>query len=240
MKIPQARELILYEDENILVANKPAMLTSEHDNAPDAVSLADILKKHDPEVRLCHRLDRETSGVILAAKNDEYYREISIQFERRKIYKEYHALTRGIHKFEDHRVTYPLGKKGTQKAVVDRRDGKAAETILDTLEHFKNFTLVKAQPLTGRFHQIRVHMASIGCPLVGDELYGGKPFFLSEVKKKYRTGKYKEEEPVLARTALHAFALGFSYKGEDRFIVRAPYPKDFEITLKLLRKNDAL
>lgn len=240
MKLPQARDLILYEDENILVANKPAMLTSEHDNAPGAVSLADILRKHDPEIRLCHRLDRETSGVILAAKNDGYYREISIQLERRKIYKEYHALTRGVHRFEAHQVSFPLSKKGTLKAVVDRRDGKAAETILDTLEHFKNFTLVKAQPLTGRFHQIRVHMASIGCPLVGDELYGSTPFFLSEVKRSYRTGKHSEEEPVMGRTALHAFALGFSYKGEEKFIVRAPYPKDFEITLKLLRKNDAV
>jgi 23S rRNA pseudouridine955/2504/2580 synthase len=239
MKIPQARDLILYEDENILVANKPAMITSEHDNAPDSVSFADILRKHDPEVRLCHRLDRETSGVILAAKNDEYYRDISIQFERRKIYKEYHALTRGIHKFSEQHVNFPLGKKGTLRAVVDKRDGKPAETVLDTLEIFKNFTLVKAQPLTGRFHQIRVHMASVGCPLVGDELYGGKPFFLSEVKRGYKTGKYKEEEPVLAHTALHAFALEFDYKGE-RKKVEAPYPKDFEVTLQLLRKNDAV
>jgi 23S rRNA pseudouridine955/2504/2580 synthase len=239
MKIPQPRELILFEDENVLVANKPAMLTSEHDNAKDSLSLADILKRHNAEVRLCHRLDKETSGVILCAKNDEYYREFSIQFERRKVYKEYHALTRGIHKFEGHRVSYPLGKKGTFKAIVDKRDGKAAETILDTLEIFRNFTLVKAQPLTGRFHQIRVHMASIGCSLVGDELYGGKPFFLSEVKRKYKTGKNLEEEPVMARTALHAFGMEFDYKGE-RKRVEAPYPKDFEVTLQLLRKNDAV
>lgn len=241
MKYPRIQDIILFEDENIIALNKPPGITTEAENAPDALSLADIAKKYNSEIRIIHRLDRETSGVILGAKNDEWYRYFSMAFERRKVQKEYHALVGGIWKLEDKTIELPLGKKGSYKAVVDHRDGKRAITIVNTQENFKDYTLLRCEPVTGRFHQIRVHLASIRCPIVGDELYGGKPFFLSEVKRKYKVSEKDEtEQPVIGRTALHAAALHFQYPEGEEKSVTAPYPKDLEITLKLLRKHSAV
>jgi 23S rRNA pseudouridine955/2504/2580 synthase len=240
MKIPRIEDLILFEDENIIVLNKPVHITSEKDNAEGGISLADIANRYHPGIMLCHRLDKETSGAIIAAKNEDIYRDFSIMFQERKIHKEYHALVEGIKKFEHHLIDFPLTKKGTFKAVVDKRDGKRAETIVDSIEFFRHYTLVKAEPISGRFHQIRVHLASVGCPLVGDSLYGGKPFLLSQVKRNYKENRGEEETPLMGRAALHAYALRFEYPEGKQFEVIAPYPKDFETTLKMLRKFDEI
>jgi 23S rRNA pseudouridine955/2504/2580 synthase len=240
MKLPRIPDLILFEDDNLIILNKPTLITSEHESDPELKSLNDLLKRYNPEARLCHRLDRETSGAIIAAKSDEYYRYISIKFQKREIKKEYHALIPGVNSFTDRLIELPISKQGTYKAVIDKKEGKKATTVVNTLEVFKHYTLIKAEPVTGRFHQIRVHLASIGSPLVGDALYGGKPFFLSEIKKKkFNLKKWEEEQPVLNRAALHSFAVGFEYEGKDLYI-SAPYPKDIDTTIKLLRKYDSL
>ena len=231
---------MLFEDDNIVVFNKPASLTSESDSG-GGMSLALLARRHWPTVMLCHRLDKETSGVIIAAKNEEVYRHFSIMFQKRKIKKEYHALVEGIRRFEGKDINIPLSKQGNYKAVVDRKDGKSALTLINSLEFFKHYTLIQAQPFTGRFHQIRIHLATLGFPIVGDALYGGKPFFLSSVKRKYNTSKYQEEEvPVMNRTALHAYAVEFENMDGNYIRIEAPYPKDYAVTLKLLREYDAL
>jgi len=240
MKAIKFENIILFEDEKLLILNKPAGIVSEKDNSENSQSLSDMASKYCPGIMLCHRLDKETSGVILAAKNEAVYRDFSIMFQKREIHKEYHALIEGVKNFEQRLIDFPLTKKGTFKAVVDKRDGKRAETIVDTIEFFRHYTLVKAEPVSGRFHQIRVHLASVGSPLVGDVLYGGKPFFLSQVKRKYIPNSDEEESPLMGRAALHAAALRFEYPSGSPFEVKAPYPKDYETTLKVLRKFDTL
>jgi len=240
MKIPQIKDIILYEDDRIIVFNKPAGITSEQDNSHGSISLLDMGKKYCPEAMLCHRLDKDTSGVILAAKSEEDYRMFSIMFQKREIHKEYHAIIQGVRKFENFMINLPLTKKGTSRAVIDKRGGKRAETIVDSLEHFKHYTLVRAQPISGRFHQIRAHLTAVGCPLAGDVLYGGKPFFLSQVKRKYNPNTDEEEVPIMGRTALHSYSLKFEYPEGKEFLVNAPCPKDFGTMLKMLRKFDAI
>jgi len=237
MKIKKIEDLILFEDENIVLFNKPAQMVAEKDNTGEP-SLSELAARHAPTIMMVHRLDKETSGVILAAKNDEAYRTFSIMFQERKIHKEYHALIEGVKNFDHVMIDFPLTKKGTFKAVVDKRDGKRAETIVSSLEFFKHYTLVKAEPISGRFHQIRVHLASVGSPLVGDAIYGGKPFLLSKVKRKYRENTDEEEMPLMGRTALHSAFLRFEYPEGKQFVAEAPYPKDFETTLKVLEKFD--
>jgi 23S rRNA pseudouridine955/2504/2580 synthase len=237
MKFPKLQDILLFSDDNLLVLNKPSGITTEGENAAGQVSLSDIVKKTYPEAMMVHRIDRETSGVILAARNSDTYRYLSVLFEKRKIAKEYRAITMGAHSFDNREINFPLSKK-SNKAIVDHREGKKAETTVNTLKAYQHFTLVQAFPHSGRFHQIRVHLASIGAPLVGDELYGGKPFFLSSVKRKYHAGKNVEEQPVMDRSALHAFSLKFEYPEGQEFYLEAPYPKDFRVTLELLDKWD--
>jgi 23S rRNA pseudouridine955/2504/2580 synthase len=233
-------DIILFEDDNLIILNKPAGIVSDQENAPGLQSFRDMVQRVRPEAMLCHRLDRDTSGVIIAAKNAETYRDISIKLQKRQIIKEYYALVAGVHSWPSQLIELPLRKQGSLKSVVDKKEGKKAETLVETAELFKNFTLIKAQPITGRFHQIRVHLASVGCPLVGDELYGGKPFYLSEIKRKFNTSKGEEELPMMNRAALHARRISFEYPEGKTFEIEAPYPKDFEVTLKMLRKFNAV
>ncbi|MDQ3072770.1 MAG: RluA family pseudouridine synthase [Bacteroidota bacterium] len=241
MKILKPEDLILHEDEDLILLNKPPHLTSEKDNAPGAKSLQDIIRKLIPSARLCHRLDRETSGIIVAAKTNEAYRYMSILFQKRQIEKEYHAIGTGVHRFADLLIDLPLGKQGSAKAIIAYLEGKKAETLVNTLENFRHYTLIQALPTTGRFHQIRVHLAAKGCSLLGDNIYGGKPLLLSSIKRKYKLSKDAEEElPVISRAALHAYALKFNHPSGNEIIIKAPYPKDFEVALRLLRKHDTL
>ena len=236
MKLPRIEEIILFEDENIIILNKPANIVSDQENAEGKSSLKDLVKKYCPTAMICHRLDKETTGAIIAAKNEETYRLISMKFDKKEIIKEYHALVRGAHSWQDLPIDLPIRKQGNFKAVIDKNDGKRAQTVISSIEIFKDYTLVSALPVSGRFHQVRIHLASVGFPLVGDVLYGGKPFYLSEIKRKFRTSKHEEELPMMDRAALHARKLSFEYPEGTPFEIEAPYPKDFEITLKMLRK----
>ncbi len=239
MKLPLIKDIILFEDEHLLILNKPPQLVSDQDNAEGKLSLKDLLHRYYPNAMLCHRLDKETSGAIIAAKDEESYRMISIKFQKREIDKEYHALVRGAHSWKEITIDLPIRKAGAFRAVIDKNEGKRAQTLVSAEETFKDFTLVSARPFSGRFHQVRIHLASVACPLVGDTLYGGKPFFLSEIKRKFRTSKNEEELPMMDRAALHARALRFEYPEGKTLEVIAPYPKDYEITLKMLRKFNA-
>lgn len=239
-KIPLIKDILLFEDEHIIVLNKPSGITSEGESGEQTISLASHIKKYFPKAMLCHRLDKDTSGVIIGAFHRDAYRSISMQLQNRQVLKKYHALLNHNRQYDEFTVHFPLSKKGSFKAVVDKKEGKEAITVLQTLEQFKGYQLVEAQPLTGRFHQIRVHLSSLGTPIMGDALYGGKPFLLSSVKRKYKLSGMEEEQPILARTALHAYSVQFEHPSGHNLTIEAPYPKDIRVSLELLRKHASL
>ncbi len=231
------KDLILFEDDDIYVINKPAGISSLAEHTAPTLSLFDVMKAHNDKARLCHRLDKFTSGCMIISKNDEAYRLISIGFEKREIKKTYHAVVHGSSHFENEVVKVPLVKKLNNTAIV-ARTGKDAETTFNTLESFKHFSLVECKPKTGRFHQIRVHLQYAGYPIVADETYGGKIPYLSQVMNRYKNSSRRDENPMMKRFALHAFQLNFAAPSGNKIEVTAPYPKDFNTLVKLVRKND--
>ncbi len=156
---------VIYEDEEILAINKPAHITSEE------------IKK-DSGYDLLHRLDRETSGVLLLVKDEEFRKKAIDEFKNEKVYKEYVAWVEGI-VAEPFEIDYPIlteKKNGKAKSRLSRSKGKPAKTYVEPLEVHGKKTKVKAIIATGRTHQIRVHLARFGHPILGDTFYGGKPW----------------------------------------------------------------
>lgn len=226
------KDLILHEDKDYIVINKPPFLSTLEDRVTEENLLA-MARGFEPQAQACHRLDKDTSGALAIARNPEAYRHLSMQFEAREVNKTYHAVADGRHDFQDVVVTARIQKMPDGVAKLGSK-GKDAETWFHTMRVFSHHTLISCKPVTGRMHQIRVHLASLGAPITGDELYGGKPFMVSSVKRNFRVKKGTEEQPLMQRMALHALALEF--KGLDGKDIRceAPYPKDFSALLRQL------
>ena len=197
-----------------------------------------LARNYWQDAQICHRLDKETSGALIIAKNPEAYRSVSIQFEKRQVKKVYHAIIDGTHVFEELLIDLPILNVGKGNVTISRQEGKRAETWFNSIKYFKHYTLAECRPVTGRMHQIRIHLATQRASIAGDELYKGKPVLLSELKRNYRLGKDQEELPIMKRFALHAFEVSFKINPEEEITVHAPYPKDFETLLKLLEKFD--
>ncbi len=238
VKFPKFSELIIHEDVDLIVVNKPAFLASVDERDGGELNLLRLAKKYNEDIQICHRLDKETSGLVLLAKNPETYRAISIEFEKRRVKKVYHAIIGGIHNFDDLLVDLPILNQGNRNVSIDRANGKKAETYFKSLQFFRNYTLVECRPITGRMHQIRIHLATQRAAIVGDTLYKGKPVYLSEIKRKgFSLSKGQEEQPIMKRFALHAQSIAFSIEGKA-YQFEAPYPKDFATLLKQLEKYD--
>jgi RluA family pseudouridine synthase len=235
MKYPVFKDLIIFENEDFLVVNKPPFLATLEDRTPNTTNLLKLAKQHNPNLQACHRLDKDTSGCLVFAKNPEAYRHLSMQFEHREVYKVYHAVAWGVHKFEDQLVNRSIlaGAKGVAKLTPQ---GKPAETYFTTLENYSRHTLLECMPVTGRLHQIRVHLAFLGAPIVSDELYGGEPLYLSSLKRKFNLKQQTEEQPLIKRFALHSYAIGFKLMNGEPIKVEAPYPKDMAVLIKQLRQ----
>ena len=197
-----------------------------------------LARQYTPDAQVCHRLDKETTGCLILAKNTAAYRLISMQFARRKVKNVYHARENGTHQFNDLDVNLPILNLGNKNVAISRQEGKAAETIFNSIKFYKHYTLIECQPITGRMHQIRIHLASQRAAIAGDDMYGGQPVLLSGIKRGYRLGKDQEELPIMKRFALHAKEVTFKINEEDEITVSAPYPKDFATLLKLLDKFD--
>jgi RluA family pseudouridine synthase len=224
------REWVLWQDEALLIVNKPAGLPTLVDGwQPQAPFLVGVLKEAFGRLWVVHRLDRETSGVIVLARTAEAHRILNTQFEQRQAHKTYHALVVGQPEWEQRLVSLSLRPNGDRKhrTVVDGRAGKPAETELSVLARLGALAaLVEARPLSGRTHQIRVHLAAIGYPIIGDELYipaalrGAHPPVNALLEK--TTG-------LIGRAALHSWRLELRHPlTGDVLAVQAPYPEDFE------------
>jgi len=196
----------------------------------------------DPRLRVVHRLDKETSGVLLMATHIDMQRHLSHQFQNNTIEKEYLALISGRPSADEGEIESPLAPHPTQKKkmAIVKHGGRPARTILKVEETFRDYTLLRVFPKTGKTHQIRVHLQSIGLPLAIDPLYnparGGEPgIFLSSFKRGYRAAE-REERPLIDRLTLHAHRLTFLNRDGNRITVEAPIPKDLRATFNMLRK----
>src|SRR5690606_7106123 len=235
----QFKDLILFEDEDYIVINKPSGIATLDDrNIASITSILEMAREYCATAQVCHRLDKETSGALAIAKNPVAYRGLSMQFENRTVKKVYHAVCDGIHDFKDSKITAPISTLSKGAVKIDPYQGKPAEATVNTVRAYKIHTLVACEPLTGRMHQIRIHLSSVSAPISGDEQYKGQKVFLSKVKRRFNLKKDTEEQPLIKRVALHASGLGFrSTNNEKNITIEAPYPKDFAVLLKQLDKN---
>lgn len=253
-KIAKARVQIIYQacplaqqrDDDVLVINKPSGVSVTKDRS-GAAELADILGEQlgqqiRSELRLVHRLDKHTSGVMILAKNAETQSRFSSYFERRLVKKTYLALVTGLLPGRQGRIDVPLAQSRKRPGLmcITRKKGKEAVTDWKLLADFRTVALLAVNPVTGRTHQIRVHLPHIGLPLAIDPLYGNsRPLFLSDFKTDYRLAKGRTEKPLIERLTLHAYQIEF-LKPEpnlsDCFI--AGLDKKFATTIKMLTKHN--
>lgn len=240
----QLSKHILFENDDFLVINKPAGLLTIPDRHNDKLpSLSKMLEQQYGHIFVVHRLDKDTSGVIAFAKNELTHKFLSEQFQNRKADKVYLGLVTGRIWEKEGTIDTPIYESSVKRGkMMTGKKGKPALTTFGVLESFSLYTLLQVRIFTGRTHQVRVHMQSIGHPIAMDEVYGnGKPFYLSFIKKNYRISKFQEEEkPLMSRMALHASTLSFNDRKGQRHTFEAPLPKDFQAVLNQLRKHAAI
>jgi 23S rRNA pseudouridine1911/1915/1917 synthase len=256
---PQAIDLdILHEDDSIVVVNKPAGMIVHPARGHWDGTLASALAHHFGPLSgrggptrpgIVHRLDRDTSGVIVVAKNDQAHDALAAQFKARSVQKEYLAIVVGVPDRDQDIVDEPIGDHPTQreKKAIRRNHATSREaaTVYEVVERFVGYALVRARPKTGRTHQIRLHFAHIGCPVLCDKLYGGRgQLKITELEliPREKIGQHTpspdgpEAAPLLARQALHAHRLAFAHPTSSaRMEFEATLPSDMTQTLAALR-----
>jgi 23S rRNA pseudouridine1911/1915/1917 synthase len=235
MKLPE----ILIENDEFIALNKPAGLLSVPDRTQSAPSLKDLLIEKYQQIFTVHRLDRETSGVIVFAKTADAHQHLSVIFQERQVEKTYFGIVWGVPSNSSGIIELPLqehpAKNGT---MIVHRKGKAASTGYEVVENFGKYAFMKFNLFTGRTHQIRVHMKETGHPILCDALYGdGKPVFVSALKRNYNHSDFDEEKPILGRLALHAARLSFTDRQGKLFNIEAEMPKDLRALLSQMRKG---
>jgi RluA family pseudouridine synthase len=247
MKLPPFT--VVYEDPRIIAVNKAAGITVSGDRWDETqVRLDQIVAESMPApARLfrVHRIDRDTSGLVVFAKDSETHRLLTTVFENRQIYKRYIAVVNGRPVWKEEECALPLIPEGTKKhmTIIDKYRGKKSLTRFRVLDSAGTFSVLEALPETGRTHQIRVHAAALGFPVVCDSLYGNcGPVMLSSFKRGWR-GDPLEEKPLLARLGLHAAELiipGGAYPPEtvppEDLRLRAPLARDMAALISQMEK----
>lgn len=234
-------EVIFYDDD-ILVVNKPSGITVIPDRIhTERETLQNVFEKDFGKLFIVHRIDRGTSGILCFARNEAAHRHLSLQFQNHEVKKKYLAFVSGRMKSASGEIDLPIAESKTKPGtmLINKR-GKNALTLYEVEEQFKHAALLKVEIKTGRTHQIRVHLAYMGNPLLVDELYAStEAFYFSKLKKNYKASG-EAERPTISRLTLHAFELTFTHPARGTEItLRAPLPKDMETLLKLLRKYDS-
>ena len=231
----------IYSDNDIVVLNKRSGLLIAADRYnPDAPRLDLEAGKEFGPLFAVHRIDKDTSGIIIYARNAEAHKNLSVQFEKRQVEKTYHCLVRGRPSWDNLTVDLPLLPDGDDRhrTTVNKRFGKPSLTEFRFLGACGQFSWIEAKPKTGRTHQIRVHLAANDFSIVCDPLYSGnlKPIRLSEIKRNWR-GNNEEEQPLLSRLALHAYKITFTHPEiGEKVTFSAPYQKDMDVTRKQFAK----
>lgn len=230
---------IILETQDFIVVNKPSGLLSIPDREGDEPSLKKMLREEYGEIYTVHRLDKNTSGVIVFARNEETHKFLSQAFEERTVEKYYVGIVKGTPSEKEKTIDAPIAQNTVKSSMmIIHKRGKSSVTDYKVLEEFGKYSFVQFRIHTGRTHQIRVHMQHAGYPIVCDELYGdGAPVLLSNIKRKYNLSKDElEERPILNRLGLHAQRLIFSDQHKNVFNLEAEMPKDMRALLQQLRK----
>ena len=264
---------IIYEDDSIIAVNKASGIAVTGERWDTEAPRLDLLLKQalnfrteantEPELYIVHRIDKETSGLVIFAKNSKVHRSLSEAFEKRRVEKTYIAVIHGRPSWPGGKAScdLPLVSDGNKKhlTIIDKFNGKSSQTDFTLLLSAGNYSVVEARPKTGRTHQIRVHLSALGFPIVCDLLYGrharsGKEtgVYLSSFKRDWR-GDQIEERPLLDRLGLHAALLkingdfngdagiGFGEERTAKFLsLEAPMPKDMASLINQMEKTAVL
>ena len=234
---------VVHEDDAYIIVNKaPGTLTIPDRFDPYKLNLLTALRDQYGDIYVVHRLDRDTSGILVFARTKEAHKNLNQQFQEREADKFYLAITTGVPHPREDLIDKPIGPdpRGGGKMRVDYHGGKESATAYQVLEVYREHALVRLQLFTGRTHQVRVHMAATGHPLAVDPMYGGEEgVYLSALKgkKKFNLKEGTIERPLLQRVSLHAYQLAFLHpESGERVQYDAAPPKDFRSTVRQLQK----